>query len=145
MTERRHFCPRNHDTFEVGRDSSYRCLQCKRDDGATARRARLAAEAAVREERRRLQEEAARERRRQEEAAERRREQEYQRALAAGGDVARHARWEREWERSPGLCQWQDLGPDGQYRPCMCMRRAEGFGVYCARHSRELDLRSVSA
>jgi hypothetical protein len=43
MTEKRQFCPRNHDTFVVGRDSSYRCLKCKRDAGQAARDGRVAA------------------------------------------------------------------------------------------------------
>lgn len=44
MTERRQFCPRGHDTFKVGRDSSYRCLRCKRESAAAARDARRAEE-----------------------------------------------------------------------------------------------------
>jgi hypothetical protein len=44
MTERRQFCPRGHDTFVVGRDSSYRCLVCKREAGQAARNARKAEE-----------------------------------------------------------------------------------------------------
>lgn len=39
MAERRQFCPKGHDTFVFGRDSSYRCLECKREDAAAARAA----------------------------------------------------------------------------------------------------------
>jgi hypothetical protein len=49
VTERKRFCVRGHDTFEVGRDSSYRCLRCKAESGAAARRVRKAAEDAVRD------------------------------------------------------------------------------------------------
>ena len=37
MSTRKQFCPRGHDTLEIGRDSSYRCLQCKREDARAAR------------------------------------------------------------------------------------------------------------
>jgi hypothetical protein len=44
MTEKRQFCPQGHDTFEIGRDSSYRCLACKREAGKAASDARRAEE-----------------------------------------------------------------------------------------------------
>jgi 5-methylcytosine-specific restriction endonuclease McrA len=47
VTERRQFCPKGHDTFEVGRDSSYRCLVCKREAAAAARDVRRAEQEAV--------------------------------------------------------------------------------------------------
>lgn len=47
MTERRQFCPKGHDTFECGRDSSYRCLRCKRESAAAARAVRTAEEEAA--------------------------------------------------------------------------------------------------
>jgi hypothetical protein len=45
---KKQFCPRGHDTFEVGRDSSYRCVRCKRDDGKAAYAARRDQEDAAR-------------------------------------------------------------------------------------------------
>jgi hypothetical protein len=48
MTEKRQFCPKGHDTFEVGRDSSYRCLACKAESSRAARDARRAEQEAVR-------------------------------------------------------------------------------------------------
>ena len=60
MTERLQFCPKGHGTFECGRDSSYRCLKCKREASAAARRVRRDAEIVIRDaERLRLEEEAA--------------------------------------------------------------------------------------
>jgi HNH endonuclease len=47
MTEKRQFCPRGHDTFVIGRDSSYRCLRCKRESAAAAREIRRAEEEAA--------------------------------------------------------------------------------------------------
>jgi hypothetical protein len=37
---KRQYCPRGHDTFVEGRDASYRCVRCKRDDGKAAYAAR---------------------------------------------------------------------------------------------------------
>jgi len=48
---KRQFCPRGHDTWSltgVGRDSSYRCLQCKREDAKAAYVARKEQEEAAR-------------------------------------------------------------------------------------------------
>jgi hypothetical protein len=47
MTEKRQYCPKGHDTFAVGRDSSYRCLKCKREAGQAARDVRRAEEDAA--------------------------------------------------------------------------------------------------
>jgi hypothetical protein len=87
MTERRQFCPRGHDTFVVGRDASYRCIRCKRDDGNKARDARKAEMAAARH--------AEFEARQAEEA------RQYQRVrariLKAGGPAARQFLWEEQF------------------------------------------------
>jgi hypothetical protein len=103
MTQRRRFCPKGHDTFEVGRDSSYRCKRCKYEAKATtrkrateARRREAEAIAAERAAVAAAEEKAAREQEaRREREAQRRRDEEYRRAIAAGGDVAAEARWER--------------------------------------------------
>jgi hypothetical protein len=81
---------------------------------------------------------------REREALEQREEREYQAAIRAGGDVAAGARWERRYSEvlrrtGHGLCQWQDEGPDGDYRPRMCLRRASDGDVYCAKHNRQLE------
>jgi hypothetical protein len=127
MTEKRQFCPWGHDTFIFGRDSSYRCLECKRLDSAQARAARQAAEDAER----RAEREAAR--------AEyaREREAERQRNLAAGGDAAREQRWQDAFSRREGdICQWQ-----GDTGPHLCMRRLDLDGdlVYCPKHCAQLE------
>ena len=57
MTERRQFCPKGHNTFERGRDASYRCLWCKRESGAASRRVRRDAEIVIRDAERLRQEE----------------------------------------------------------------------------------------
>ena len=36
------YCPRGHDTHEVGRYANYRCAQCQREDTAAQRKARAA-------------------------------------------------------------------------------------------------------
>jgi hypothetical protein len=151
MPPRRRFCPKGHDTFEVGRDSSYRCRTCKYEGKAATRkratearrreaeaiaaeRAAVAAagEAAAQEEARRRREE-----------AERRDEAEYQRILDAGGDAAATAKWQRLFDETLdstgsryGLCQWA-LDND-EYGACF--RRTAG--VYCWRHNRELERKS---
>src|SRR5215204_2709249 len=113
MTERRRFCPRGHDTFEVGRDSSYRCLVCKRESAiASAARRNAEAAAAATEQRERERAEADRRREREEERA-------YQRAIKAGGRVAAEAKWWRASEETAiagryDLCQWEDE-IDGEY------------------------------
>jgi hypothetical protein len=130
VTERRQFCPQGHDTFVVGRDSSYRCLECKRLDSQASRAAREAsAQAARTAELVRGQAE-----------ADRRRAHERELALAAGGTVAREARWLELWDQTLegtgsryGLCQW----PQSDDRPGGCMRRTQG--VYCAKHNRQLE------
>jgi hypothetical protein len=127
MTEKRQFCPLGHDTFVFGRDSSYRCLECKRLAMAEARAARRAAEEAER----RAEREAAR--------AEyaREREAERQRNLAAGGWNAREQRWEDTWKRREcDVCQWQDNA--GHH---LCTRRLdpEGDLFYCAKHIAQLE------
>jgi hypothetical protein len=103
------------------------CLACK-GAMAAARAARQAEADAAR----------AAELRRQQADTNRRREQEYQRALAAGGDIAAEARWRRLWVETLrssrfGPCQW--ASPNGH--PGACTRRTSG--VYCAKHNRELE------
>jgi hypothetical protein len=146
MTQRRRFCPKGHDTVEVGRDSSYRCKRCKyeakaasRKRATEARRREAEAIAAERVAAAAAKEKAAREQEaRREREAQRRREDEYLRALEAGGDVAAEARWERLYDEAldsgrHGLCQWAlDNG-----QPGACTRRTAS--VYCWGHSRQLD------
>jgi 5-methylcytosine-specific restriction enzyme A len=128
VTERRRFCPKGHDTFEVGRDSSYRCLVCKREQ-AIASRTRRNEEAAAAAH-------AERERERAEADLRRQREQErqYQRAIKAGGHMAAEAKWWRASD-SGDLCQWEDE-IEGEYTH-VCYRRTAS--VYCWRHSRQLQ------
>ncbi len=121
MTERRQFCPKGHDTFQVGRDSSYSCLMCKRQAGAAARRIRRDAEIAVRSaERLRQEEEAA--------AADAVRgvvsnlprlmpRQQVERARRRGVELGVH------------FCEWP---PDGA-----CDRRTET--IFCPRHMRQAE------
>jgi hypothetical protein len=156
MTPRRRFCPKGHDTFEVGRDSSYRCRRCKYEAKAATRKqaseARLleaeaiateraavaaAKEAAAQEEAKRLREE-----------AERQDEAEYQRILDAGGAVAANARWERLYDETLdryggryGLCQWEDEDDSGEFAGRRCTRRTTA-DVYCWKHNRQLDRES---
>jgi hypothetical protein len=129
LTKKRQFCPRGHDTFQVGRDASKRCLRCKAEDAA--------AKAALQEQA--VAEENAAFERRQAEVA-RREEREYQRAIQAGGDVAAEAKWQRLYvqtldatESRFGLCQWSL--DDGN--PGACTRRTQS--VYCHVHNRQLD------
>jgi hypothetical protein len=102
MTRKKQFCPNGHDTFQVGRDLSHRCLQCKAEDAAA--RAALEEQAVA-------EANAAFERRQRE--RDRRREQEHRRAIAAGGDIAAEARWQRLFDQTLDetggrfqLCQW---------------------------------------
>jgi hypothetical protein len=139
MTEKRQFCPLGHDTFIFGRDSSYRCLECKRMASAQARAARLAAEEAERHaefQARRA-------------AWERDHERERQRNLAAGGDAEIYQRWEdahsAALRKDYDICQWDDWSPD---RPSefphrrTCFRRLASDGnVYCKVHNRQLERR----
>jgi hypothetical protein len=131
MTERRQWCPRGHDTFLIGRDSSHRCLACKREAMYEARKAREAEEAAIRH--------AEREVMRAEE--ERLRKAERARIIAAGGPAAKELRWNERFRRTlqtteVSLCQWSQ--PNG--RPGGCFQRTEldGDTVYCRKHNDEL-------
>jgi hypothetical protein len=127
MTEKRQYCPRGHDTLIFGRDSSYRCIQCKREASAEACAARLAAEEAERR--------AERETARAEYARER--EAERQRNLAAGGLAAREQRWQDAFSRREGdICQWQDF--EGHH---LCTRKLDLDGdlVYCPKHCAQLE------
>ena len=60
-------------------------------------------------------------------------------ALAAGGTIAREARWQELWEeaadRGIGLCQL----PQEDDRPGACTTRTEA--VYCSPHNRRLESR----
>ena len=130
MTAKKQFCPHGHDTFVVGRDSSYRCLECKRLDSWQARADRVVEAQAIR----------AAELKRHRAEAKRRRKRERDRALAAGGDTAAEARWQELWSDTLrrtgyGLCQWSlDNG-----RPGACMRLVKKDGqVYCREHNREV-------
>jgi hypothetical protein len=148
VTERRRFCrPKNHDTTILGRDSSGRCLACKREAGRAARWAQIAEDRGIREaERHRRQEEeqAAQDaefRRRQEEIA-RRQEHKYQAAIRRGGVDAAMARWDRADRESlertgRGLCQWEDEVEE-RYMGRTCYRRTSDADVYCATHNRQL-------
>ncbi len=148
MTPKRQFCPKGHDTFEVGRDTSYRCLACKREAGRGDRYLRIAEDRGIREAERRRQEEEAQaaqeaERRRRVEERERRQEEKYQAAIKRGGYDAAMARWDRAYSESlektgHGLCQWEDE-VDGEYLGRNCYSRADGSQVYCARHNRQLE------
>jgi hypothetical protein len=153
MPPRRRFCPKGHDTSEVGRDSSYRCRRCKLDAktatrkrAAEARRREAEAIATARVAVAAAQEAAAQEEaKRQREEAERQAEAEYQSLLAAGGAVAANARWERlssetydKYGGRYGLCQWEDEDDSGQFTGRNCTRRTTA-DVYCWRHNRKLE------
>jgi hypothetical protein len=157
MTPRRRLCPKGHDTFETGRDSSYRCKRCKyeakaaiRKRATEARRREAEAIAAERAAEAAAQEKAAREREaRRQRQAQRRRDEEYRRALEAGGVVAANARWERvsdeTYDKYGGryeLCQWEDEDDDGNYEGRRCTRRTTG-AVYCWKHYRQLERESA--
>jgi hypothetical protein len=127
LTKKKQFCPRGHDTFKIGRDASKRCLRCKAEDAAARDALVEQARAEARSRLERIQAE-----------AERRREQEYRRAIAAGGDTAAEAEWQRLYDETLdktefGLCQW--ALENGQ--PGACTRRTAN--VYCAVHDRQLD------
>jgi hypothetical protein len=117
--------------FILGRDSSNRCIACKRVAMRDAYDRRVseerAADAAIREA----------EHRRERAAHELPQERAYQAALAAGGEIAANARWKRQFDESRhGLCQWAF---DESLLPGACFRRPDGSYVYCARHNRQLD------
>ena len=118
MTAKRRYCPKSHDTFEVGRDSSYRCLKCKREAGAAAARVRRAAELAVRD--------AERLRQAEEDAA----AEAVARFVAIGSMswVTDQANRVRRLGLKPGshLCEW----------PGDTCDRRTGL-IYCSRHMRE--------
>jgi hypothetical protein len=123
VTERKRLCVRGHDTFVFGRDSSYRCLECKRLDAQAARAAREAAAKAARTS----------ELVRARTEADRRRAHDRKVALAAGGTVAREVGWQELWDQTGGLCQW----PQDDDRPGGCTNRTAN--VCCAKHNRQLD------
>jgi hypothetical protein len=143
MTKKRQFCPQGHETFQFGRDSSYRCLECKRLDSQNARAAREAEGAAIRH--------AEREAMRAEEA--RLRKAERARIIAAGGPDAKELRWNERFRRTlqtteVSLCQWSQSNG----RPGGCFQRTEldGDTVYCRKHNEELakhqaEYRGISA
>ncbi len=151
MTARRQFCPRGHDTFVVGRDSSYRCLQCKREAARGDRYLRIAEDRGIREAERRRREEEAQaaqeaERRRRVEERERRQEEKYQAAIKRGGYDAAMARWDRACSESlqndgDGLCQWEDDDAEGRSMGRLCYRPPDESNVYCAHHNRVLEKR----
>jgi hypothetical protein len=121
MTAKRQFCPRGHDTFAGGRDSSYRCIRCKRDAARDARDARKAEEDAARHAEMVAHQEAMAKR----EAAQRKR------ILRAGGPAAKELLWHEAFVRSrSGLCQ--EAQENGH--PGACMRPTQD--VYCKRHNR---------
>jgi hypothetical protein len=72
----------------------------------------------------------------------RRAERDYQRAVAAGGDTAAEAKWQRLYDETLdstgryGLCQW-DLANG---HPGACTNRTGN--VFCAKHNRQLDRES---
>jgi hypothetical protein len=146
MTERR-YCVRGHDTAIEGRDSSHRCLRCKREAGRAARWARIAEDRGIREaERHRQQEEeqAARdaESRRRQEEIDRRQEERYQAAIRRGGVDAAMARWDRAdretLEKTGGrysLCQWEPE-VEGRSAGRTCFRRTTD--VFCSPHDKQL-------
>jgi 5-methylcytosine-specific restriction enzyme A len=134
MTKKRQFCPRGHDTFQVGRDASKRCLQCKAEDAAfrVALHERALAERYAEFERRQVE-------------LDRRQEEKYQAAIKRGGPDAANARWDRAYTEALekgwyGLCQWEDE-IDGQYVGRMCFRRTGD--VYCGIHNRQLERESA--
>jgi hypothetical protein len=126
MAAKRRYCPQGHDTTIHGRDSSYRCLECKRlaaqESWAVRREQRLAQEQAEAATRQRQEDK----RRERKEAAARRR------ILAAGGEAAIELLQYEAWEA--GLCGWE-IGPGA-----VCRRSAsrETF-VWCRLHNRQLD------
>ena len=122
MTERRRYCPRRHDTFAVGRDSSHRCLACKRESMAAARAAR-AAEARAAESARYKAEL---------DRMVKARERERRRILAAGGEAALELKQLEAHESE--RCGWELSETE------VCMRPAAGpWGVWCRMHCRQLE------
>jgi hypothetical protein len=149
VTGRRRYCLRGHDTDAGGRDSSGRCLICKREAMWAARAPAREAAAAARAARavageaefERLERERIEEPRRRQAEADRRREQEYQRAIKAGGRAAAEAKWWRASDETAmagryDLCQWEDE-IDGEYTH-VCFNRTRS-DVYCSMHNRQLE------
>jgi hypothetical protein len=73
----------------------------------------------------------------------RRAERDYQQAIAAGGDVAAEAKWQRLYSETLdatgsryGLCQW-DLANG---LPGACTNRTAS--VFCAKHNRQIERES---
>lgn len=97
--KKRQFCVNGHDTFLVGRDSSYRCLRCKAEASRAARVAREAEVATARRAEVRRQQA---EYKRQQEAEARRRARERERILKAGGPEARKLKAREAFDR----CSW---------------------------------------
>ena len=121
MTARRQFCPRGHDTAQCGRDSSYRCLQCKREAMASARAARVA-EAAAAEWALRKKEL---------DRMAKARERERRRILAAGGPAALELKQQEAFE--DGRCGWELSETE------VCLRPGTTWGIWCRRHCRQLE------
>ncbi len=121
MPERRQFCPKGHDTFAVGRDSSYRCLACKRESMASARAARAAEVQAA---------ESARYKAELERMA-KARQRERRRTLEAGGPAALELKQMEAWE--DGRCGWELSDTE------VCMRPTGPWGVWCKTHLKQLE------
>jgi hypothetical protein len=118
----------------TGRPRSFCSAQCRQANE------RLVVSQHREEKERREREEAAGVREKAEADRARREEWEYQRAIAAGGDTAAEARWQRLYAETLdatasrlGLCQW-DLASG---RPGACTNRTAN--VYCAKHNRQVD------
>lgn len=127
MTPRRRFCPRGHDTLQVGRDASYRCRRCKLDAKIASRR--QASEVRLREAEAIAAEKAAvaaaeavaalKAADRQRKEVERREQAERQRILDAGGDDALELLQREALEAD--RCGWYEDGT----LPSACVPRAE--------------------
>jgi hypothetical protein len=128
MTERRQFCPKGHDTFVVGRDTSYRCLACKRESMAAARRARIDEAMAV--------ERAAQKKRWA--AADRAREAGRRRILRTGGQEALPLLQQEAWEDD--RCGWEmSLDPPAVCGRKISRKQAEIGNPWCSKHDAELE------
>ena len=156
MTSRRRFCPKGHDTFEVGRDSSYRCRRCKLDAKAATRkraaeirRREAEAIAAERAAVAAAQEKAAREQTaRLEQEAVRRRETGVpnsapgRRRHRSRGEVGAAVRRDARHDRGPPRPMPMGGQDNGDYLGA-CTRRTAS--VYCWGHNRQLDRESAAA
>src|SRR5262245_10215978 len=129
MTEPRRYCLRGHDTAECGRDSSYRCLKCKREAGRAARAVRKQAETAIRD--------AARLRHEEEAAA--------AYAVANIAAILPHLGIREQVERARRLgveigvhvCEWHDRQPDA------CDLRTHM--IFCGPHMRQAKRDAAAA